>query len=149
MSSSSSSTYQNFGLTLHKLLKEHRGRACGWIDNGLSFAIFDVSLFLQEVLPLHFGDITLNKFAQLLSLHGFKRGIIREPIVDTSDNNTDMDTNTDGANGTNQSTCKTTYTFTCARFTRDAKPSELVKIRRQSTHSTCVLQRFFFGIYIF
>jgi hypothetical protein len=134
----STNTHHNFALRLHKLLKDSSGSACGWMNNGSVFAIFDVAHFASEVLPVHFGTTTLNKFAQLLSLHGFKRTMVQRSTTESS-------SETESYSGDDNvapapPTTKSMYTFSRDLFTRDASPLTLTKIRRQSNRrASCLL----------
>ena len=108
---------QIFPVRLHRCINENHGSAVRWVENGAAFSIFDIVAFARDILPKHLGTMTLNKFAHLLSIHGFKR---------TSHKHT---TQSEGKDQESK-----IYTFRCALFTKDASPSNLVTIRPQRNY---------------
>jgi|TARA_B110000091_G_C13675236_1_gene415461 hypothetical protein len=102
---------QIFPICLHQCITANHGRTLRWVENGTAFTILNIELFAREILPNNF-NMSLNKFAHLLSIHEFKRSST-ETTVNTED----------GAQKIK------IYTFHRALFSKDARPSDLMLIK--------------------
>ena len=102
---------QIFPICLHQCITANHGRTLRWVENGTAFTILNIELFAREILPNNF-NMSLNKFAHLLSIHEFKRSST-EATVNTED----------GAQKIK------IYTFHRALFSKDARPSDLMLIK--------------------
>ena len=139
-----SATNQHFPVCLHQAINASRGHGVCWTDNGASFSIHNMSVFVRDVLPKNWSDMSLNKFAHMLRCYGFQRNKTPRTASMILSSSTSSTSGGDSDDLTSEElTANTVYTFQCAYFTKDAEPKDLARIQHQPNY-----REFFLDIFI-
>lgn len=139
-----SATNQHFPVCLHQAINASRGHGVCWTDNGASFSIHNMRVFVRDVLPKNWSDMSLNKFAHMLRCYGFQRNKTPRTasvMLSSSTSSTSGGDSDDLAS--EELIANTVYTFHCAYFTKDAEPKDLARIQHQPNY-----REFFLDIFI-